>query len=104
VPTAMAPAGAAWTALVPVLSAVVSSPAVALQVPVTQTIGRVAVRVLTEQTIARVHSLGKVVHAWTINEPDEMERLIDWGIDGIITDRPDLLKDILVRRDLWESE
>jgi len=104
VPTAIAPAGVAWTAFVPLVSEVVSSPAAAMQVPVSQKIGPVTLDVITEQTIARVHRLGKVVHAWTINEPDEMERLIDWGVDGIITDRPDLLKQILVRRNLWEFE
>jgi len=104
VPTAIAPAGVAWTAFIPIISEVVSSPGVALQGPVTQKVGVVTLDVLTEKTIARVHRLGKVVHAWTINEPDEMELLIDWGVDGIITDRPDLLKEILVRRDLWELE
>ena len=104
VPTAIAPAGVAWTALIPLVSEVISSPAVAMQVPVRQKAGPVTLEIITEKTIARVHRLGKVVHAWTINEPDEMERLIDWGVDGIITDRPDLLKEILVRRNLWELE
>jgi len=104
VPTAIAPVGVAWTAFVPVLSAIVSSPAAAMQVPVTQKAGPVTLDVITPRIIARVHRLGKVVHAWTINEPGQMEQLIDWGVDGIITDRPDLLKEILVRRNLWELE
>jgi len=104
VPTAVAPVGVAWTAFVPVFSEIVSSPGVAMQVPITQKVGPVTLDVITQQTINRVHRLGKVVHAWTINEPGDMEQLIDWGVDGIITDRPDLLKQILVRRDLWESE
>jgi len=104
VPTAMAPIGVAWTALVPVVSAIVSSPAVALQVPISEKVGPFRIPIITHETIARVHRLGKVVHAWTINEPEEMEELIDWGIDGIITDRPDLLKQILVRRNLWPQE
>ena len=104
VPTAIAPAGVAWTAFVPYLSGIVSSPGVAMQVPVTQKVGSVTLNVITPRIIDRVHSLGKVLHAWTINDPYEMECLIDWGVDGIITDRPDLLKEILVRRNLWEME
>jgi glycerophosphoryl diester phosphodiesterase len=34
---------------------------------------------------------GLEVNAWTVNDPDEMERMISMGVDGIITDRPDLL-------------
>ena len=104
VPTAIAPVGVAWTAFIPGASEIVSSPAAAMQVPVTQKVGPLTVNVITQRVIARVHRLGKVVHAWTINDPAEMERLIDWGVDGIITDRPDLLKDILIRRNLWELE
>ena len=37
------------------------------------------------------------VHAWTINEVEDMQRMIDLGIDGIITDRPDLLMELLER-------
>jgi len=104
VPTAMAPIGVAWTALIPILSGVISSPGVALQVPISEKVGPVFVHVVTQETIERVHRLGKVIHVWTINDPQEMECLIDWGVDGIITDRPDLLKEILVRRNLWEYE
>ena len=103
VPTAMAQPGVVWTRFVPVLSTVVSSPAVAVQVPATHCFGPVTLPVVTEQFVARVHRLGKVVHVWTINDPSEMERLIDLGVDGIITDRPDLLKEVLVGRNLWES-
>jgi len=104
VATAMAPIGAAWTSLVPVLGRVLSSPGVALQVPLTEKVGALTVPIVTRATIERVHSLGKVIHVWTINDPVTMEKLIDCGVDGIITDRPDLLKQILVRRNLWEIQ
>lgn len=104
VPTAIAPIGVVWTAFVPVLSRMISSPGVALQVPVSQKVGRLTLPVVTRTVIDRVHSLGKVIHVWTINDPDQMETLIDFHVDGIITDRPDLLKQILVRRNLWESQ
>jgi glycerophosphoryl diester phosphodiesterase len=41
------------------------------------------------------------VHVWTINEEREMDRLLDLGVDGLITDRPALLKDVLTRRGQW---
>ena len=53
--------------------------------------------------IAAAHDLGLPVHVWTINESDEMERLLDLGVDGLMTDRPALLRDVLVRRGAWTS-
>jgi glycerophosphoryl diester phosphodiesterase len=35
------------------------------------------------------------VHVWTINDPDKMQRYIDMGVDGIMTDRPDLLLELI---------
>ncbi len=73
------------------------------QVPVTQAVGPVTVDVVTPRTIDRVHSYGKKIHVWTIDEPTTMHRLIDWGVDGIITDRPDLLKEVLRARGMWST-
>lgn len=44
---------------------------------------------------------GLQVHVWTIDEPDEMKRLIDLGVHGLMTDRPSVLKDVLVEKGLW---
>ena len=44
-----------------------------------------------------------MVHVWTINERPDMERLIDLGVDGIVTDNLATLKAVLVERDLWEG-
>jgi glycerophosphoryl diester phosphodiesterase len=51
--------------------------------------------------VAAAHARGLPVHVWTIDDPDEMARLLDLGVDGIMTDRPDLLKDLLVARGEW---
>ncbi|HEY8288284.1 MAG TPA: glycerophosphodiester phosphodiesterase [Acetobacteraceae bacterium] len=50
---------------------------------------------LTEDLIAEAHALGLTVLPWTVNRPADMRRLIDWGIDGLITDRPDLARHII---------
>ena len=47
-------------------------------------------RVVTPEFIARAHDAGVTVLVWTVNHPDDMRRLLEWGVDGLITDRPDL--------------
>jgi glycerophosphoryl diester phosphodiesterase/membrane-associated phospholipid phosphatase len=51
--------------------------------------------VVTPRFVAAVHSLGIDVHVWTVNEVEDMRRLIDVGVDGIITDYPDRLVALL---------
>ena len=70
-----------------------SPPAAAVQVPEK----RAGLRVLTAGFVDDAHKRGMDVHAWTINEVDDMQRMIDLGVDGIITDRPDLLMELLGR-------
>jgi glycerophosphoryl diester phosphodiesterase len=71
----------------------------ALQVPVRY--GGVAV--VTPGFVRRAHRHGLHVHVWTINEPAEMHRLLDLGVDGIVTDRADLLKKVLQERGMWHE-
>lgn len=53
---------------------------------------------LTETNIAQAHALGLRVVPWTVNNPDEMNRLIDWGVDGLITDYPWQLRQVMAAR------
>lgn len=48
------------------------------------------VRVLTPALVATAHRHGVEVHVWTVNDPDDMRRIVDLGVDGIVTDRADL--------------
>jgi glycerophosphoryl diester phosphodiesterase len=45
---------------------------------------------LTEQDVRTAHALGLLVLPWTVNAQEDMRRLIAWGVDGLISDRPDL--------------
>ena len=59
-------------------------PGVALQIP--PAFGDITL--VTAESVAAAHRLGLEVHVWTINEPAEMEALLDLGVDGIMTDFP----------------
>jgi glycerophosphoryl diester phosphodiesterase len=68
-----------------------------LQVPV-----RVGgIPVTTRRTIEAAHGAGLPVHVWTVNSRDQMHRLLDLGADGIITDRADTLREVLLERGQW---
>ena len=60
------------------------------------------VRVVDEKLVTVAHRAGLQVHVWTVNEEAEMNRLLDIGVDGLITDRPDRLKDVLIDRGEWQ--
>ena len=62
-------------------------------------LGRVPVFV--ERLVEGAHRIGVRVVVWTVDDPATMVRLLDAGVDGIITDRPDLLREVLVARDQW---
>ena len=66
----------------------------ALQVP--EYFGNI--QVLSSHFVQAAHAREVAVHAWTINDAGTMRRLIDMGVDGIITDRPDLALEVLGRK------
>ena len=55
----------------------------------------------SQRFIDIAHESGLHVHYWTIDDPDQMNELIDRSADGIMTDQPATLKDVLVRRGKW---
>ena len=55
-------------------------------------------KVVTPRFVRAAHKSGRSVQVWTINDPELMTELLDWGVDGITTDRPDVLNEVLRRR------
>jgi glycerophosphoryl diester phosphodiesterase len=55
-------------------------------------------RVVTPRLVRALHRRGIPLHVWTVNDAADMERLLDWRIDGIVTDRPDTLGRVLHTR------
>jgi len=62
-------------------------------------LGRVPIFV--ERLVAMSHEIGVRVVTWTVDDPMVMRRLLDAGVDAIITDRPDILREVLVSREQW---
>lgn len=59
--------------------------------------------VVSPRFVESAHRRGVPVHVWTIDEPDEMHQLLDIGVDGIMTDRPEVLRDVFVERGIWPT-
>ncbi|MXW89586.1 MAG: glycerophosphodiester phosphodiesterase [Acidimicrobiaceae bacterium] len=53
--------------------------------------------------VSAAHRHGIAVHVWTIDEPAEMHRLLDMGVDGIMTDRPAVLRQVMIERGHWKA-
>ncbi|MFF8946582.1 glycerophosphodiester phosphodiesterase [Streptomyces sp. NPDC014864] len=71
--------------------------AVAAQVPVAQS----GVPVVDPRFLRAAHARGLQVHVWTVNEPAWMHRLLDLGVDGIMTDHIDTLREVMEDRGVW---
>lgn len=63
---------------------------------------QIPVRMATGQFIRRAHAAGLQVHVWTVNDAETMASLLDRGVDGIMTDQTERLRDLLVGRGQWQ--
>jgi glycerophosphoryl diester phosphodiesterase len=100
IPTAASPAEVAAFRFAPaarLLRRLRSRGASVLQVPYR----RHGVTILTRGLLRRAHAVGLHVHAWVIDDPDQMHHLLDLGVDGLMTDRTDLLRHVLLSRGQW---
>jgi glycerophosphoryl diester phosphodiesterase len=73
-----------------------AAPGFALQVPPSYE----GISIVTAESVAAAHRHGLEVHVWTIDDPAEMDALLDLGVDGIMTNRPALGVDVFRRRGL----
>jgi glycerophosphoryl diester phosphodiesterase len=71
--------------------------AVAAQVPESQS----GIQVVDHRFIRTAHARGLHVHVWTVNDPDRIHRLLDLGVDGIMTDHIDTLRKVMEDRGVW---
>lgn len=71
--------------------------AVAAQVPEAQS----GIQVVDHRFVRAAHARGLQVHVWTVNEADRMHRLLDLGVDGIMTDHIDTLRKVMEDRGTW---
>ena len=53
---------------------------------------------INEKLVSNVKNRGKNIYAWTVNEADDVNAVLDMGVDGIITDNPSLIMDVILSR------
>ena len=70
---------------------------IAVQVP----ISHYGYKIVTPSFVKQCHALGIKVHVWTIDDEQEMRWLIDLGVDGVMTDKPSLLKQVCLEKNCW---
>jgi glycerophosphoryl diester phosphodiesterase len=63
-----------------------------------------AVTLVSAGFVRRVHAHGCQVHVWTVDDARNMNELLDLGVDGIMSDRIDILREVLVARGQWKAE
>lgn len=100
VATSVGPASVVLTRLAPTAALarrLTRSPGVALQIPHR----RGSFTVITPELLRRAHDAGRHVHVWTVDDPEEMHHLLDLGVDGVMTDRTDVLRNVLIDRGQW---
>lgn len=98
--TSLAPCEAAWVKLLPRrLGSLFAPTAPCVQVP----IGYRGLRIVTPHFVGTVHDRGQQLHVWTVDDRATIEELLDLGVDGIISDRIDVLREVLVERGQWKE-
>ena len=100
VATSFAPLSVASLRLIPfdrLRQRLLATNAPCIQAP--RAVGRFVV--VDQAFVRRAHQLGKHVHAWTVDDEADIARLLDLGVDGIITDRIDTLRNVLLARGEW---
>ncbi|PWJ53199.1 glycerophosphoryl diester phosphodiesterase [Quadrisphaera granulorum] len=73
----------------------------ALQVPQTSAVAGRQVRIVTGLLVEAAHSAGLSVHVWTVDDPTDVHRLLDLGVDGIVTDDAAAVREVLRERGAW---
>jgi len=90
---------ASWVPIRAVAKALARTNAACTQVPPKKSV----IPIVDRRFVGFAHELGLPVHVWTIDERAEINRLLDLGVDGVMTDSPSVLKDALVQRGQWVS-
>lgn len=62
------------------------------------------VTIVTEHFVARAHAAGRPVHVWTVDDRAQMDELLDLGVDGLMSDRTDVLREVLMDRGQWMGD
>lgn len=99
VATSTSPAGVAWASLARGLRRWWPEPGQVVQLPIRYP--GVPFALVRPDVIRAAHAAGRLVHVWTVNDAALMHRLIDLGVDGLVSDDLSTLKSVLLDRELW---